>query len=133
MKTIQVRFVVKDDEVIYSCLYIENNLREKAQYRKGLVNVESCCCPEIIMNSDDGISVFLRGGDRDRDEEESCSDKTHFLEMLPDILETLLEFDEKYQKEWHNEKKSEIIINGETFLFDTEGQKQIINLLRIKI
>ena len=132
MKTIQVRFVVEGDEVIYSCLYLEKNLRGGASYRKGSVNVESCCCPEIVM-SDDDTSIFLRGSAGERDEEESHSDRVPFLEMLPDILEALLGFDEKYKKPSYEEKKSEVIINGETFSFDTEEQKQIIKLLRIKI
>lgn len=134
MKTVQVRFVVEGDEVTYSCLYLENSLREKASFQTSQVNVESCCCPEIMISRSSGdVSLFLRGSQRDRDEEESCSDRIPFLEMLPNILEALLKFDEHYQKEWFKEKKSEIIINGEKFSFDTEEQKQIIKLLRIKI
>lgn len=134
MKTVQVRFVVKGDEVTYSCLYLENSLREKASFQTGSVSVESCCCPEIIIEKCSGdVNLFLRGSQRYRDEEESCTNKKRFFERLPDILEALLKFDEHYQKEWFKEKKSEIIINGETFSFDTREQEQIIKLLRIKI
>lgn len=135
MKTVQVRFVVEDDEVKYSCLYIGGGLRGKSSWAGRSVVVESCSCPEISISRSGGYStLFLRGTDRDRDELECCySDKTYFLEMLPDILEALLKFDERYRQEWAWEKKSEIIINGEKFSFNTEEQKQIIKLLRIKI
>lgn len=134
MKTVQVRFVIEDDKVTYSCPYIEGSLRGKASHCRRSVLIESCCCPEISINGDDdGVSIFLRGTERHRDELECYADKTRFLKMLPNILEVLLEFDERHQKEWYKEKKSEIIINGEKFSFNTEEQKQIIKLLRIKI
>lgn len=134
MKTVQVRFVIEDDKVTYSCPYIEGSLRGKASHYSGSVLVESCNCPEISMNeSGDNVSLYLMGSRRDRDELECHSDKIPFLKALPNILEALLEFDERYQREWYKEKKSEIIINGEKFLFNTEEQKQIIKLLRIKI
>lgn len=134
MKTVQVRFVVEGDEVTYSCLSIADGLRENASHYSGSVLVESCSCPEISMDeSGDNVSLYLRGSRRDRDGLECHSDKIPFLKALPNILEALLEFDERYQREWFKEKKSEIIINGEKFSFNTEEQKQIIKLLRIKI
>lgn len=134
MKTVQVRFVVEGDIVTYSCLSIADGLRGKSSYGSRSVLVESCSNPEISISGDgDSASIFLRGTERHRDELECRADKTRFLQMLPDILETLLKFDERYQREWHKEKKSEIIINGEKFSFNTAEQKQIIKLLRIKI
>lgn len=134
MKSVQVKFVVNGNEVEYSCLYIKEDLREKSSVEHGDVVVESCCCPEITMSSDgECVHLFLRGSQKDRDEEESYSDKAPFLEMLPDILEALLKFDERYSRTYDEERKSELTINGETFSFNTEEQKQIIKLLRIKI
>lgn len=134
MKTVQVRFVVKGDEVTYSCLYLENSLREKASFQTGSVSVESCCCPEIIIEKCSGyVNLFLRGCAEEDDENESCADKKVFFERLPDILEALLKFDEKYSRESHKERESELIMDGETYSFNTKEQEQIIKLLRIKI
>ena len=59
--------------------------------------------------------------------------KKFFFERLPDILEALLKFDEKYSRESYKERESELIMDGETYSFNTKEQEQIIKLLRIKI
>lgn len=133
MKTVQVRFVVKGDIVKYSCLYIKNNLRNRSIYDSGKVLIESCNCPEIVMNRDTYAHLFLRGSVLENDEIESYADKKRFFERLPDILEALLKFDERYSREHYKERESELIIDGETYSFNTREQEQIIKLLRIKI
>ena len=134
MKAVQVKFVVNGNEVEYSCLYIKEALREKSSIECGDVVVESCCQPEITMSNDgEYVHLFLRGSQKERDEEESFADKINFINKLPDILEALLKFDERYSRTFDEERKSELTINGETFSFNTEEQKQIIKLLRIKI
>lgn len=133
MKTVQVRFVVKGDIVKYSCLYIRDNLRNHSIYNSGKVLIESCNCPEIVISGGVHISLFLRGYAEEDDENESCADKKVFFERLPDILEALLKFDEKYSRESYKERESELIMDGETYSFNTKEQEQIIKLLRIKI
>lgn len=133
MKTVQVRFVVKGDIVKYSCLYIKNNLRDCSIYDSGKVLIESCNCPEIVINRGICTHLFLRGCAEEDDENESCADKKVFFERLPDILEALLKFDERYSREYYKERESELIIDGEAYSFNTREQEQIIKLLRIKI
>lgn len=135
MKTVQVRFVVKGDIVKYSCLYIRDILRNHSIYDSGKVLIQSCNCPEIVINRGRGICtrLFLRGYAEEDDEIESCVDKKVFFERLPDILEALLKFDEKYSRESYKERESELIMDGETYSFNTKEQEQIIKLLRIKI
>ena len=128
MKTVQVRFVVKGDIVKYSCLYIRDILRNRSIYDSGKVLV-----PEIVINRGVCTHLFLRGCAEEDDEIESCADKKVFFERLPDILEALLKFDEKYSRESYKERESELIMNGETYSFNTKEQEQIIKLLRIKI
>lgn len=133
MKTVQVRFVVKGDIVKYSCLYIRDILRNRSIYDSGKVLVQSCNCPEIVINRGVCTHLFLRGCAEEDDEIESCADKKVFFERLPDILEALLKFDEKYSRESYKERESELIMDGETYSFNTKEQEQIIKLLRIKI
>ena len=133
MKTVQVRFVVKGDIVEYSCLYIRDILRNHSIYNSGKILIQSCNCPEIVINRGVRTHLFLRGCAEEDDEIESCVDKKVFFERLPDILEALLKFDEKYSRESYKEKESELIMDGETYSFNTKEQEQIIKLLRIKI
>ena len=133
MKTVQVRFVVKGDIVKYSCLYIRDILRNHSIYSSGKVLIQSCNCPEIVINRGVCTHLFLRGCAEEDDEIESCADKKVFFERLPDILEALLKFDEKYSRESYKERESELIMDGETYSFNTKEQEQIIKLLRIKI
>ena len=133
MKTVQVRFVVKGDIVKYSCLYIRDILRNHSIYNSGKVLIQSCNCPEIVTNRGICTHLFLRGCAEEDDEIESCADKKVFFERLPDILEALLKFDEKYSRESYKERESELIMDGETYSFNTKEQEQIIKLLRIKI
>ena len=133
MKTVQVRFVVKGDIVKYSCLYIRDILRNHSIYNSGKVLIQSCNCPEIVINRGVRTHLFLRGCAEEDDEIESCADKKVFFERLPDILEALLKFDEKYSRESYKERESELIMDGETYSFNTKEQEQIIKLLRIKI
>lgn len=133
MKTVQVRFVVKGDIVKYSCLYIRDILRNRSMYDSGKVLIQSCSCPEIVICRGICASLFLRGSAEKDDENESCADKESFFERLPDILEALLKFDEKYSRESYKERESELIMDGETYSFNTKEQEQIIKLLRTKI
>ena len=133
MKTVQVRFVVKGDIVKYSCLYIRDILRNHSIYNSGKILIQSCNFPEIIISGGFRTHLFLRGRAEEDDEIESCTDKKVFFERLPDILEALLKFDEKYSRESYKERESELIIDGETYSFNTKEQEQIIKLLRIKI
>ena len=133
MKTVQVRFVVKGDIVKYSCLYIRGILRNRSLYDSGKILIQSCTCPEIVINRSACTCLFLRGSAEEDDETESCADKKVFFERLPDILEALLKFDEKYSRESYKERESELIMDGETYSFNTKEQEQIIKLLRIKI
>lgn len=133
MKTVQVRFVVKGDIVKYSCLYIRDILRNRSVYNSSKVLIQSCNCPEIVINRGICTNLFLRGCAEEDDETESCADKKSFFERLPDILEALLKFDEKYSRESYKERESELIMDGETYSFNTKEQEQIIKLLRIKI
>lgn len=133
MKTVQVRFVVKGDIVKYSCLYIRDILRNHSIYDSGKVLIQSCNCPEIVINRGNCTHLFLRGCAEEDDEIESCADKKVFFERLPDILKALLKFDEKYSRESYKERESELIMDGETYSFNTKEQEQIIKLLRIKI
>ena len=133
MKTVQVRFVVEGDIVKYSCLYIRDILRNRSMYDSGKVLIQSCSCPEIVINMGICTSLFLRGYVEEYDENESCADKESFFERLPDILEALLKFDEKYSRESYKERESELIMDGETYSFNTKEQEQIIKLLRVKV
>ena len=133
MKTVQVRFVVKGDIVKYSCLYIRDILRNHSIYNSGKILIQSCNCPEIVISGGVRTHLFLRGCAEEDDEIESCVDRKVFFERLPDILEALLKFDEKYSRESYKERESELIMDGETYSFNTKEQEQIIKLLRIKI